>query len=122
MAAAAATATVVFCHSRDAASCLAMSTPETLVQAALNRLAARLGSSAMDAAAQFSVMAQDAPQKLQQELELFWHEVQQEAERIEQPQTTSSEPTEAPPENLQDQLDGLRAQVANFSRRLEESS
>ena len=122
MAAAAATTTVVFCHSRCAASRLAMSTPETLVQAALNRLAARLGSSAMDAAAQFSVMAQDAPQKLQQELELFWHEVQQEAERIEQPQTTSSEPTEAPPENLQDQLDGLRAQVANFSRRLEESS
>ena len=99
-----------------------MSTPETLVQAALNRLAARLGSSAMDAAAQFSVMAQDAPQKLQQELELFWQEVQQEAERIEQPQATSTEPAEAAQENLQDQLDGLRAQVANFSRRLEESS
>ena len=97
-----------------------MSTPETLVQAALNRLAARLGSSAMDAAALFSVMAQDAPQKLQQELELFWQEVQQEAERIEQPQAISTEPTEAAPENLQDQLDGLRAQVANFSRRLEE--
>ena len=99
-----------------------MSTPETLVQAALNRLAARLGSSAMDAAAQFSVMAQDAPQKLQQELELFWQEVQQEAERIEQPQATSTESTEASSENLQDQLDGLRAQVANFSRRLEEPS
>ena len=99
-----------------------MSTPETLVQAALNRLAARLGSSVMDAAAQFSVMAQDAPQKLQQELELFWQEVQQEAERIEQPQAASTEPTEAAPENLQDQLDGLRAQVANFSRHLEEPS
>jgi uncharacterized protein YceH (UPF0502 family) len=97
-----------------------MSTPETLVQAALNRLAARLGSSAMDAAAQFSVMAQDAPQKLQQELELFWQEVQQEAERIEQPQAVSTKPTQAASENLQDQLDGLRAQVANFSRRLEE--
>ena len=99
-----------------------MSTPETLVQAALNRLAARLGSSAIDAAAQFSVMAQDAPQKLQQELELFWQEVQQEAERIEQPQANSTESTEVAPENLQDQLDGLRAQVANFSRRLEEPS
>jgi hypothetical protein len=99
-----------------------MSTPETLVQAALNRLAARLGSSAMDVAAQFSVMAQDAPQKLQQELELFWEEVQQEAERIEQPPTGSSEVTVAGPENLQEQLDSLRAQVANFSRRLEESS
>ena len=122
MAAATATATVVFCHSRCAASSLAMSTPETLVQAALNRLAARLGSSAMDVAAQFSVMAQDAPQKLQQELELFWEEVQQEAERIEQPPTGSSEVTVAGPENLQEQLDSLRAQVANFSRRLEEPS
>ena len=122
MAAATATAAVVFCHSRYAASSLAMSTPEILVQAALNRLAARLGSSAMDVAAQFSVMAQDAPQKLQQELELFWEEVQQEAERIEQPPTGSSEVTLAGPENLQEQLDSLRAQVANFSRRLEEPS
>ena len=46
----------------------------------------------------------------------------EEAERIEQPQATSAEPTEAAPANLQDQLDGLRAQVANFSRRLEEPS
>ena len=122
MAAAVATTTVVFCHSRCAASSLAMSTPETLVQAALNRLAARLGSSAMDAAAQISVLAQDAPQKLQQELELFWQEVQQEAERIEQPEVSPPEASGAAPENLQDQLDGLRAQVANFSRRLEEPS
>ena len=98
-----------------------MSSPETLVQAALNRLASRLGSSAMDAAAQLSLLAQDAPQRLQQEFELFWEEVQQEAERIEQPAPSGTDSTAAAaPEGVQQQLDALRAQVANFSRRLEE--
>ena len=99
-----------------------MSSPETLAQAALQRLAARLGSSAMDAAAQLSLLAQDAPQRLQQELELFWEEVQQEAQRMEQQQDTgAAAPAAAPaPVDLQQQLDDLRAQVASFSRRLEE--
>ena len=100
-----------------------MSSPETLAQAALQRLAARLGSSAMDAAAQLSLLAQDAPQRLQQELELFWEEVQQEAQRMEQQQqgTGAAATAAAPaPVDLQQQLDDLRAQVASFSRRLEE--
>ena len=100
-----------------------MSSPETLVQAALNRLAARLGSSAMDAAAQLSLLAQDAPQRVQQELELFWEEVQQEAQRMEQDDTTSGAAgsDSATSADRQLQLDDLRAQVAAFSRRLEET-
>lgn len=100
-----------------------MSSPETLVQAALNRLAARLGSSAMDAAAQLSLLAQDAPQRVQQELELFWEEVQQEAQRMEQHDTTSGAAgsDSVTSADLQLQLDDLRAQVAAFSRRLEET-
>lgn len=97
-----------------------MSSPETLVQAALQRLAARLGSSAMDAAAQLSLLAQDAPQRLQQELELFWEEVQQEAQRMEQQQNGTAAAAAPAPVDLQQQLDDLRAQVASFSRRLEE--
>ena len=100
-----------------------MSSPETLVQAALNRLAARLGSTAMDAAAQLSLLAQDAPQRVQQELELFWQEVQQEAERMDHVGTAVAAPSSAndAPADLQRQLDALRAQVADFSRRLEET-
>jgi len=101
-----------------------MSSPETLVQAALNRLAARLGSTAMDAAAQLSLLAQDAPQRVQQELELFWQEVQQEAERMEHDGTATAAATGSDvdaPADLQQQLDALRAQVADFSRRLEET-
>ena len=100
-----------------------MSSPETLVQAALNRLAARLGSTAMDAAAQLSLLAQDAPQRVQQELELFWQEVQQEAERMEHDGTAAAAPGSDvdASADLQQQLDALRAQVADFSRRLEET-
>ena len=100
-----------------------MSSPETLVQAALNRLAARLGSSAMDAAAQLSLLAQDAPQRVQQELELFWEEVQQEAQRMERHDTTADAAgsDSATSADRQQQLDDLRAQVAAFSRRLEET-
>ena len=59
-----------------------MSTPDTLLQAALNRLAARASSSAIDAAAQLSLLAQDAPQKIRTDLQLFWEEVQAEADRL----------------------------------------
>jgi hypothetical protein len=110
-----------------------MTAPQTLVQAALARLAARLGSSAVDAAANLALLAQDAPEKLRQELQLFWEEVQQEADRLERgadleragdrqatpaaPATNS--PSTAAPIDLQDQIDGLRAQVARLSRGLE---
>ena len=63
-----------------------MSRPEMLLQAALNRLAARAGDQALEAAAQLSLLAQEAPQRLQQELQLFWDEVQQEAQRLERDQ------------------------------------
>ena len=77
----------------------------------------------MDAAAQLSLLAQDAPQRVQQELELFWEEVQQEAQRMERHDTTSgaagSDSVTSADRQLQ--LDDLRAQVAAFSRRLEET-
>ena len=59
-----------------------MSAPQTLLQAAVNRLAARLGSGLADTAAGLAVIAQEAPARLQQELSLFWDEVAQEAERL----------------------------------------
>jgi uncharacterized protein YceH (UPF0502 family) len=95
-----------------------MSTPDTLLQAALNRLAARAGNSAIDAVAQLSLLAQDAPQKLRNDLQLFWEEVQDEAQRLDG--TSPSAPTAEPIDNnLQTQVDDLRAQVAAFTRQLE---
>ncbi len=60
-----------------------MHAPQSLLQAALNRLGARLGSGFADSAANLAVLAQEAPERLRRELELFWSEVEQEAERLE---------------------------------------
>jgi len=107
-----------------------MSAPQTLVQAAFNRLSARLGSGLADAAAGLAVIAQDAPDTLRREWELFREEVEQEAQRLEctapdqpfadpQPSHADGQPpaAEADP---QDQIDQLRAQVARVARLLED--
>ncbi|KMM16999.1 hypothetical protein SYNGFB01_07015 [Synechococcus sp. GFB01] len=102
-----------------------MTAPQTLMQAALSRLGARLGSGLVDAAANLALLAQDAPEKARQELELFWQEVRQEAERLEREQadTASHGQADAAPgggADLQDQIDALRARVAALSRRLDQ--
>ncbi|MEN9542341.1 MAG: hypothetical protein RLZZ459_2432 [Cyanobacteriota bacterium] len=107
-----------------------MSTPQTLVQAALNRLTARLGSSLADAAAGFAVLAQDAPDRLRQEWDLFREEVELEAQRLEHGEavgstasTHSNSGAECPlPTDPQEQIDQLRAQVARLARRLEDQA
>lgn len=60
-----------------------MSAPQSLLQAAVNRLSARLASGLADTAASVTLIAQDAPERLRQELQLFWQEVEQEAARLE---------------------------------------
>ena len=121
-----------------------MTTPQTLVQAALNRLTARLGSGLADAAAGFAVLAQDAPDRLRQEWDLFREEVELEAQRLERgdtqpshatapsyataPSTGAAEPPLAADPfgadpacaDPQDQIDQLRAQVARLARHLED--
>jgi len=99
-----------------------MSTPQTLVQAALNRLSARLGSGLVDAAAGLAVLAQDAPERFRQEWDLFREEVELEAQRLErgEPAASSDAPASEVPADPQHQIDQLRAQVARVARRLEE--
>ena len=43
-----------------------MSAPQFLLQAALNRLGARVGSGLLDTAAGLAVLAQDAPRRLRE--------------------------------------------------------
>ena len=105
-----------------------MSAPQSLLQAALQRLGARLGSGLVDGAATLALLAQDAPQRLRQELQLFWDEVEAEAERIErdgQGLTTDPHAPDSPDEasqDPQDQIDALRAKVAAMARRLDQPS
>jgi hypothetical protein len=124
-----------------------MTQPQTLLQAALNRLSARLGSGLADAAAELAVLAQDAPERLRQEWDLFREEVELEAERLErgdapaddglgvdgvldaQTAPPTATPSAAPQPSAVDsqrqidpqrQIDDLRAQVARLTRRLED--
>lgn len=113
-----------------------MSAPQSLLQAAVNRLAARLGSGLADTAANLSLLAQDAPARLQHELSLFWEEVEQEAARLER--DGSEAPLSGPPPaagrgvwsgfsgsaasasaDPQEAIDALRAQVARLARRFD---
>ena len=105
-----------------------MSTPQTLLQAALNRLSARLGSGLVDAAAGLAVLAQDAPERLRQEWDLFREEVELEAQRLEhgtpdgEAAESGSAVAQTAPLDPQEQIDQLRAQVAQLARRLEEQA
>lgn len=115
-----------------------MTQPQTLVQAALNRLTARLGSGLADAAAELALLAQDAPDRLRQEWDLFREEVELEAERLERGEAQAEEgpadaqatvvsPSQpasgsAPSGDPQLQVDALRAQVARLTRRLEDQT
>jgi hypothetical protein len=123
-----------------------MSAPQSLLQAAVNRLAARLGSGLADTAATLTLLAQDAPVRVHQELSLFWEEVEQEAARLDR-QGTPATPAAAPEgstasssrawggfygsaapsrgsaqDDPQEAIDALRAQVAQLARRLDEGS
>jgi uncharacterized protein YceH (UPF0502 family) len=98
-----------------------MSAPQSLVQAALQRLGARLGSGLVDAAATLVLLAQDAPERLRQEFQLFWDEVEAEAARIERDDEPEVAIT-ASSVDIQDQIDALRARVAAMARRLDQDS
>ena len=102
-----------------------MSAPQTLVQAALNRLSARLGSGLVEAAAGLAVLAQDAPERLRREWELFREEVELEARRIERPGeggvgSAVAWSASASGPDPQQQVDDLRATVARLARLVED--
>lgn len=109
-----------------------MHAPQSLLQAALNRLGARLGSGFADSAASLAVLAQEAPERLRRELKLFWNEVEQEAQRLETEASATGSGSGAGGGNAtavdwaaaapQDQIDDLRARVAELSRQLEDQA
>ena len=105
-----------------------MSAPQLLLQAAVYRLSARLGSGLVDGAANLALLAQDAPERIRQELQLFWDEVEAEAARIERGEAGAGAGAgDQPPSpegvpDPQDQIDALRARVAAMASRLDSTS
>ena len=110
-----------------------MGSSEAFIRAPVNRSSARRGHGLADAAAEIAALAQDAPERLRQEWELFQEEVQAEAERLEQgdaraprsPGTaieTADITTDSQPSSPQDLVDRLRASVAEINSVLEARS
>lgn len=115
-----------------------MTAPQSLLQAAFNRLSARLGHRLLDSAAQLAELAQQAPGQFQQEWSVFWEEVEVEAQRLERggpfasgtkdapgaarSPWPSAGPQDQPPSSSdpQDLIDALRARVAHLTQRLEQ--
>ena len=103
-----------------------------MLLATVNRLGARLGHGLADAAAELAVLAQDAPERIRREWQMFQDEVMAEAQRLqrdesEQDQPSSTTPSPAAsepsrPETPQTLIDRLRASVADLSRELEARS
>ena len=99
-----------------------MPSPDVLLKATVTRLVARLGHGLADAAAEVAVLAQDAPERLRREWDLFQEEVQAEAARLEygdQPPSPDGPDQEAAVEPPQAQIDRLRAKVADLNIRIE---
>ena len=101
-----------------------MSSPDSLLRATLNRLAARLGHGLSDTAAGLALLAQDAPERFSKEWDLFQQEVIAEADRLEQEsgEVSEAKATSSPVSNqdqAQDQIDRLRAKVADLNRQVE---
>ena len=67
-----------------------MGSTDAFIRAAVSRIGARLGHGLADAAAEIAVLAQDAPDRLRQEWELFQEEVRAEAERLENGESSPS--------------------------------
>jgi len=90
----------------------------------LNRLAARLGHGLADAAAGLALLAQDAPERFSKEWDLFQQEVIAEADRLEQEsgevgETKATSSPVSSQDQVQGQIDRLRAKVADLNRQVE---
>ena len=105
-----------------------MGSPEAMFRATVNRLSARLGHGLADVAAELAVLAQDAPERLRQEWELFQEEVRAEAERLDHSGTDGadasrsedqSSPITTADSSPQLIIDRLRAKVSEISQQLE---
>ena len=103
-----------------------MPTTNHLLQATLNRLAARFRQKLIDAAAHLAVITKDAPEKIQTEWEQFQEEVALEIDRLKQePKGPEQERTNSTQINIPrndknlEKIDHLRAKIADLGRKIE---
>ena len=100
-----------------------MSDSEILLKAAINRIAARITEKLINSAQEFTEIAEELPQKLQNEWYSFKEEVIKESERLEkktnQSKEKSSEEQLSKEDLIQIQIDNLRSKVIDINKDIE---
>ena len=100
-----------------------MSDSEILLKAAINRIAARITKKLINSAQEFTEIAEELPQKLQNEWYSFKEEVIEESERLEkntnESKEKSSEEQLSKEDLIQIQIDNLRSKVIDINKDIE---
>ena len=100
-----------------------MSDSEILLKAAINRIAARITEKVINSAQEFTEIAEELPQKLQNEWSSFKEEVIKESERLEKKSNASKEKSSNEPLSKEDliqiQIDKLRSKVIAIHKDIE---
>ncbi len=104
-----------------------MSSTENLLKATLNRLTVRIGKKFVSTAAEFAVIAQDAPDKIKEEWELLKEEILKEAERLNTEETLEdadiwNESNARDASNAQSAIKKLRFKISHLTKKIEERS
>ena len=101
-----------------------MSDSEILLKAAINRIKARIQEKLIKSAQEFSNIAEEIPQKLQDEWSSFKEEVIEESQRLEKKTNSSQENNSNQQSSKEDltqaQIDNLRLKVIKINKRIEE--
>ena len=95
-----------------------------LLKAAINRITARIQEKLIKSAQEFSEIAEEIPQRIQDEWSSFKEEVIEESERLEKKTTSSKEKNPNQPSNKEDftqaQINKLRSKVIKINKSIEE--
>ena len=100
-----------------------MSDSEILLKAAINRISARIIEKLINSAQEFTEIAEELPQKLQNEWDSFKEEVIEESERLGKKTTKAKEKTSeeqlSKEDSIQIQIDNLRSKVIEINKDFE---
>ena len=103
-----------------------MSDSEILLQAAINRIAARLTEKFSNSAKDFTEITEQIPQRLKEEWSSFKEEVIEESERLEKKTTSSnkkhSKEKQTKENIIQTQIENLRSKVMEINKNIEEKN
>ena len=92
----------------------------------MNRIAARITEKVINSAQEFTEIAEELPQKLQNEWSSFKEEVVEESERLEKKTNASKEKSSkeqlSKEDFIQNQIDNLRSKVIEINKNIEEKN